>query len=363
MGTDYFSELQPLTFEGIKCNTPLVIAGPCSAETQEQVLRTAQELAAMGIKIFRAGIWKPRTKPGGFEGVGMCGLKWLREVKRETGMYVATEVATQEHVKAALKAEIDILWIGARTSANPFAMQEIADALQDRSDMTVLVKNPVNPDIELWIGGLERLYNSGIRRLGAIHRGFSTYGKHLYRNEPQWHIPIELHRRIPHLPILSDPSHLGGKRELLSPIAQQAMDMGFDGLIVESHCNPPKALSDSEQQVTPKDLNAILNTLVMRDTSPATENLTLLRQRIDLCDNELMEILNKRMEISREIGLFKKEHNIQVVQTKRYGEILNQRKLLAEKMGLNGDFVLTIMQAIHEESVNQQLKIINSSRK
>ena len=233
-----FSDLQPITFDGIDANKPLVIAGPCSAESEEQVINTAKGLAKSGIKIFRAGIWKPRTKPGGFEGIGMRGLLWMHQVKKETGMYTAIEVANREHVSAALDAGIDILWIGARTSANPFAMQEIADTLQGHPDATVLVKNPVNPDIELWIGALLRLYNAGIRRLGAIHRGFSTYGKHLFRNEPQWHIPIELHRRIPKLPIICDPSHMGGKRELIGPVSQQALDMGFDGLIIESHCNP-----------------------------------------------------------------------------------------------------------------------------
>ena len=298
-------DIKPLSFDGVNPDKPLVIAGPCSAESESQVLDTAKSLAKNGIKIFRAGIWKPRTKPGGFEGVGIKGLLWLQEVKKETGMLTATEVANHEHVVAALDSGVDILWIGARTSANPFAMQEIADALKGHNDVTVLVKNPVNPDIELWIGAMLRIYNAGVRRIGAIHRGFSTYGKHLFRNEPQWHIPIELHRRIPNLPILCDPSHMGGKRELIGPISQQALDMGFNGLIIESHCNPDCALSDAKQQVTPDSLNLIINTLVLRQTKQSTENLALLRQRIDECDNELLEVLSRRMAIAREIGQYK----------------------------------------------------------
>ena len=349
----------PLTFEGIDNSKPLIIAGPCSAESEEQVLSTARELAKNGIKIFRAGIWKPRTKPGGFEGIGMRGLLWLHEVKRETGMLVSTEVATHEHVVAALDAGVDILWIGARTSANPFAMQEIADALKGHPEATVLVKNPVNPDLELWIGALLRIYNAGIRRIGAIHRGFSTYGKHLYRNEPQWHIPIELHRRVHDIPIICDPSHMGGKRELIAPISQQALDMGYDGLMIESHCDPDSALSDKNQQITPEALNLIINTLVVREQKQSTENLALLRQRIDQCDNDLLELLNKRMLVAREIGQYKKEHNLQIVQADRYDDMMAKRVKLAQDMGMSGDFMKTVMQAIHEESVRQQMEIIS----
>ncbi len=352
-------DIEPLTFVGIDPKKPLVIAGPCSAESEEQVLNTARGLAKSGIKIFRAGIWKPRTKPGGFEGVGMKGLLWMQEVKKETGMLTATEVANREHVIAALDSGIDILWIGARTSANPFAMQEIADALRGHRGVTVLVKNPVNPDIELWIGAMLRLYNAGVRRIGAIHRGFSTYGDHLYRNEPQWHIPIELHRRVPNLPIICDPSHMGGKRELIGPISQQALDMGFNGLIIESHCNPDAALSDAKQQVTPESLNLIINTLVIRDTKQSTENLTLLRQHIDECDNDLLNILSRRMAISREIGQYKKEHNMQVVQAQRYSEMISDRSKQGQEMGMSAEFIETVMQAVHEESVRQQIEIIN----
>ncbi len=353
------NDIKPIKFCGVDSKRPVVIAGPCSAETEEQVMETAKDLAKNGVRIFRAGIWKPRTKPGGFEGVGSVGLTWLQEVKKETGMLVATEVANKQHVEEALNAGVDVLWIGARTSANPFAMQEIADSLVG-ADVPVLVKNPVNPDLELWIGAMQRIYNAGIRQIGAIHRGFSAYGKHLYRNMPQWHIPIELRRRMPELTLICDPSHIGGKRELVAPLSQQAMDMGFDGLIVESHCNPDSAWSDKSQQVTPEVLNFILNMLVVRDTTQTTESLTLLRQQIDQIDNDLLEALSKRMRISREIGQYKKEHSMPVVQTGRYDDILNSRAAAAEELGMNGDFMKTVYQAIHEESVRQQIEVLNN---
>lgn len=351
-------QLEPLKLEGIEEKRPLVIAGPCSAETEEQVMTTARQLTDKGIKIYRAGIWKPRTKPGGFEGVGVEGLSWLKQVKKETGMLVATEVATEKHVYECLKADIDILWIGARTTANPFAMQEIADALKG-VDIPVFVKNPVNPDLELWIGALERINNAGLKRLAAIHRGFSTYDKKIYRNLPQWHIPIEMRRRIPNLPILCDPSHIGGKRELIAPLCQQAMDLGFDGLIVESHCNPDKAWSDAAQQVTPDVLDYILNLLVIRDVTQSTENLNILRKQIDECDNELIQILSKRMRIAREIGTYKKEHDMAILQTGRYNEILDKRGSQGALCGMDSEFIKNVFEAIHEESVRQQMEIIN----
>lgn len=353
------NDIKPIKFCGVDSKRPVVIAGPCSAETEEQVMETAMDLAKNGVRIFRAGIWKPRTKPGGFEGVGSVGLTWLQEVKKETGMLVATEVANKQHVEEALNAGVDVLWIGARTSANPFAMQEIADSLVG-ADVPVLVKNPVNPDLELWIGAMQRIYNAGIRQIGAIHRGFSAYGKHLYRNMPQWHIPIELRRRMPELTLICDPSHIGGKRELVAPLSQQAMDMGFDGLIIESHCDPDSAWSDKSQQVTPEVLNFIINMLVVRDTTQTTESLTLLRQQIDQIDNDLLEALSKRMRISREIGQYKKEHSMPVVQTGRYDDILNSRAAAAEELGMNGDFMKTVYQAIHEESVRQQIEVLNN---
>lgn len=355
------NDLQPIA-TAQQVGRPIVIAGPCSAESEEQIMTTARALAEYGIKIFRAGIWKPRTKPGGFEGIGEPGLEWLKRVKEETGMLVSTEVANKAHVEAALNAGIDMLWIGARTSANPFAVQEIANSLNG-CDIPVMVKNPVNPDLELWIGAIERIYNAGIRRIAAIHRGFTVYGKHLYRNMPQWHIPIELHRRLPGLQIICDPSHMGGKRELIAPLSQQALDMGFDGLIIESHCDPDCALSDKSQQITPEVLNFILNTLVIRDNAQSTESLTLLRQQIDQIDNDLIEILAKRMRVSREIGQYKKDHSMQIVHTNRYDDILKSRVKLAEEMGMSGNFMKTVIEAIHEESVRQQIEVLNNRAK
>lgn len=351
------NDIQPITLPGIDPRRPLVIAGPCSAETEEQVLDTARSLAAEGIRICRAGLWKPRTKPGGFEGVGETGIPWLQRVKRETGMYTSTEVATREHVAAALKGGVDLLWIGARTAANPFAMQEIADALRG-ADVPVLVKNPVSPDLELWIGAIERIYNAGIRRIGAIHRGFTSIDKSLYRNHPMWAIPIELHRRLPHLPIFCDPSHIGGKRELIAPLSQQAMDLGFDGLIIEAHCSPDCAWSDKAQQVTPEALAYIIRNLVIRDESITTESLTELRSQIDKLDDQLLELLSRRMRVSRDIGQYKKEHNMPVLQTQRYEELLARRAGQAEQMGMDREFMRTVLQAIHEESIRQQMEVL-----
>ncbi len=351
-------ELESILLPGIDSKRPLLIAGPCSAETEEQVVTTAMQLASKGIKIFRAGIWKPRTKPGGFEGIGIEGLPWMRRVKKETGMYITTEVATAKHVEAALEAEMDMLWIGARTSANPFAVQEIADALQG-VNIPVLVKNPVNPDLELWIGAMERINNAGVKKIAAIHRGFSSYDKKIYRNLPQWHIPIELRRRIPNLPIFCDPSHIGGKRELVAPLCQQAMDLGFDGLIVESHCNPDCAWSDASQQITPDVLDYILNLLVIREEKQTTENLKELRRQIDDCDNDLIEVLAKRMRVSREIGTFKKEHDMTILQTGRYSEILEKRGAQGALCGMSAEFIKKVFEAIHEESVRQQMEIIS----
>ena len=335
---------------------PLLIAGPCSAESEKQVLDTACQLAELGVKVFRAGVWKPRTMPGGFEGVGSVGLSWLRRVKQQTGMYVATEVATEQHIVEALDAGVDMLWIGARTTASPFAMQQIADALQG-TDVPVLVKNPVNPDLELWIGALQRLYNAGVSRIAAVHRGFTSYEKHLYRNLPHWHIPIELRRRMPQIPIIGDPSHIGGRRELIAPLAQQALDLGFEGLIIESHCNPDAALSDAAQQVTPSMLREIMSQLVVREISQMTETLTELRRRIDGIDNQLLELLAERMRVSREIGAYKKEQNMPILQTQRYDEILHNRMAQAEALGVNPEFIKNVLQAIHEESVQQQVKL------
>lgn len=356
-------DLKSILLPDIDAEKPLIIAGPCSAETRGQTLDTARQLAKAGIKIFRAGIWKPRTKPGGFEGIGEQGLEWLKEVKNETGMYTATEVATPAHVEAALSAGVDMLWIGARTSANPFAVQEIADSIgRLNPEVPVLIKNPVNPDLELWIGAIQRFYNAGLRRLGAIHRGFSTYGRHIYRNMPQWHIPIELRLRLPELPIICDPSHIGGRRELIAPLSQEAFDMGFNGLIIESHCSPDEAWSDAAQQLQPEILQFVLSTLVIRDTRQTTENLDILRAQIDRIDNELLEVLARRMAVSRDIGRYKKEHRMPVVQSQRFNDIIRTRLESGRRMGIGSESLKTILLAIHDESVRQQIEIINDRK-
>jgi len=337
---------------------PFVIAGPCSAETEEQVMCTAKELADKGCHMFRAGVWKPRTKPGGFEGHGEPALKWMDQARKETGMLIGTEVATPEHVELAMKYGMDILWIGARTSANPFAMQALADAMKGIS-VPVLVKNPVNPDLELWIGALERLNAAGVDMLGAIHRGFSSFDKTIYRNLPMWQIPIELRRRIPELPIVCDPSHMGGKRELIAPLSQQALDLGFDGLMIESHCDPDKAWSDAKQQITPEVADFIVGMLVARESTYTTEGIKMLRKQIDELDNEVMEVLAKRMRVCREIGQYKKEHNMTVLQTGRYNEILDKRGAQGALCGMSAEFVKQVFEHIHEESVRQQIEIVN----
>lgn len=348
-------------FPGLKDKRPFIISGPCSAESEEQTLATARELADIGIKIFRAGIWKPRTKPGGFEGVGAIGLEWLAKVRRDTGMLTATEVATASHVEMAVNSGVNVVWIGARTTANPFAVQEIADALQSLGvDVPVLVKNPLNPDLDLWIGALERLYKAGIRRLGAIHRGFSAYDTHIYRNLPQWHIPIELRRRLPQLPIICDPSHIAGKRQLIEPLCQEAIDLDFNGLIIETHCCPDNALSDSAQQLTPAQLKNILEKLSYHEHKSSTEQLTELRREIDSIDNELLDILARRMAVSREIGEYKKKNDMPVFQVDRHDNIVKSRVKAASEMEMSEQFVRRLMSIVHEESVRQQLRIIRS---
>ncbi|MBQ2126990.1 MAG: bifunctional 3-deoxy-7-phosphoheptulonate synthase/chorismate mutase type II [Bacteroidaceae bacterium] len=341
------------------CAQPLVVAGPCSAESEEQVMQVATELSKRGVGIFRAGIWKPRTRPGCFEGVGKEGLPWLARVKRELGMCIATEVATAEHVEQALGAGVDLLWIGARTTANPFAVQEIADALRG-NDVPVLVKNPVNPDIELWIGAMERLNNAGITRLGAIHRGFSSYGEKCFRNAPQWQLPLELRRRLPQLPLICDPSHIAGKRELILSLSQQAMDLNFDGLMVETHCNPYCALSDARQQVTPDELMVILGKLVHRVAVVQNADFQAYREQIDEIDRELMGLLSKRMEIAREIGELKREKGMMVFQPLRYNEIMERYVKFCADGKLEVDALREIFEIIHSESIRQQLSVMNS---
>ena len=347
---------------GVDCSKPLMMAGPCSAETEEQVMDTAHQLSALGIKVFRAGIWKPRTRPNAFEGVGCEGLAWMRRVKEETGMKVAVEVANVKHVYEALKNAIDILWIGARTTANPFAVQEIADSLRG-VDLTVLVKNPVNPDVDLWIGALERINAAGITHIGAIHRGFSCYGKSAYRNDPYWQIPIELRRRVPGLRIINDPSHIGGKRELIKDLCQTAIDLDFDGLFVESHCDPDSAWSDAAQQITPQQLGKILQNLILRQQEVDKKNsITLeeLRMQIDKLDDEVLQIMEQRMAISQKIGIFKKENNVTILQTNRWSELLQNRINVGISKGLDEVFIKKIYSAIHEASIQHQKTVMNS---
>ena len=343
-------------------NHPLVIAGPCSAETEEQVLKIAHELKDSDATIFRAGIWKPRTRPGGFEGVGEIGLKWLQKAKAETGLLIATEVATAAHVKLALAHDIDVLWIGARTTANPFAVQEIADALQG-TDKIVLLKNPVNPDLSLWIGGLERLYNADIKKLGVIHRGFSTYEKTKYRNNPEWQIAIDLQNRFPDLPLICDPSHITGKRAMIQEVSQQALDLNYDGLIIETHIDPDNAWSDAAQQVTPAALKQMFVNLRVRkvsdDESEYNQKMAKLRLQIDEFDGKLLEILGNRMKVADKIGVLKKEKNVAILQNQRWNEILGKMILEGEEKGLSNEFVMHLFKAIHQESIVHQEKVIN----
>ena len=336
---------------------PMVIAGPCSAESEEQVLETARGLSAEGIHVFRAGIWKPRTHPGCFEGVGSEGLKWLRKVQQETGMKVCTEVASEKHVYECIKYGVDMVWVGARTSANPFLMQEIADALKD-TDIPVLVKNPVNPDLDLWIGALERLNRAGVRKLGVIHRGFSTADKTEYRNNPGWQLAIDLAARYPGIPFFADPSHMGGDRKWIKDLSQRALDLGFDGLMIESHCNPDVALSDARQQLVPQALGSMLSSLTVRERDSMDkeyrEGIDQLRAQIDILDENLLYLLKSRMEISSRIGQYKKDHNIFIVQTARWDSLLEKAIARGAEWGLSEKFIREVFGAIHEESVRVQ---------
>ncbi|MDG2109293.1 MAG: bifunctional 3-deoxy-7-phosphoheptulonate synthase/chorismate mutase type II [Flavobacteriaceae bacterium] len=342
---------------------PLVIGGPCSAETEEQVLKIAHELKNTDVTVYRAGIWKPRTRPGMFEGVGAIGLGWLKKVKEETGLLTATEVANKDHVKLALENDVDILWIGARSTVSPFIMQEIADALEG-TDKIVLVKNPVNPDLALWLGGVERLYSSKINRLGLIHRGFSTYEKTKYRNIPEWQIAIEVKNKFPDLPIICDPSHIAGRRDLIFDISQAALDLNFDGLMIETHWDPDNAWSDSAQQVTPSRLVEIMRDLKVREKTTDEEayqnELNNLRAQIDVVDQTLLDTLGKRMNVALEIGALKKSNNVAVLQNKRWNEILGKMILEGQERQLSEEFILRVFKAIHQESINKQEKILNT---
>ena len=348
--------------DDLSLNHPLVVAGPCSAETEDQVLKIAHELKDSDVNYFRAGIWKPRTRPGNFEGVGALGLKWLQKVKAETGMKTATEVANAAHVKLALEHDIDLLWIGARSTVSPFIVQEIAEALEG-TDKIVLVKNPVNPDLALWLGGIERLYAADIKNLGVIHRGFSTYEKTRYRNNPEWQIAIELQNRFPDLPLICDPSHITGKRDMIFEVSQTALDLNFNGLMIETHTDPDKAWSDAAQQVTPKTLIKLMEDLKIRkatDTEADYRNsLNTLRTQIDVIDHQLIDILGKRMKIADAIGELKKDKNVAVLQSKRWNEILGKMILEGEQNKLSEEFILRVFKAIHQESINHQEKIMN----
>ncbi len=349
--------------DDFKLSHPLVIAGPCSAETEAQVLSIAHELKDSDVSVFRAGIWKPRTRPGGFEGVGEIGLKWLQKAKAETGLLMGTEVATAAHCKLALEHDIDVLWVGARTTANPFAVQEIADTLKG-TDKIVLIKNPVNPDLALWLGGVERLYMAGIKKLGVIHRGFSTYEKTKYRNIPEWQIAIELQNKFPDLPLIIDPSHITGNRNMILEVTQEALDLNYDGMIIETHIDPDNAWSDAAQQVTPAALKQIFKDLKVRklndDTDIFAQKMSKLRANIDVLDANLLDLLGKRMKVADEIGQVKKEANVAVLQNSRWIEI--QEKMIAEgaKKGLSDEFIVKLIKAIHQESITHQEKIINA---
>lgn len=346
-----------------KHERPYIIAGPCSAETEEQVLKTAHALSKQNIDLYRAGIWKPRTSPGSFEGVGVEGLGWLKKVKQETGLKVTTEVAKREHVFEALKAGIDVLWLGARTTVNPFAVQEVADAIRG-VDIPVLIKNPINPDFKLWVGAIKRIYNAGITKIGVIHRGFSYFGDTQYRNVPRWQIPIDLMREFPDLTFICDNSHICGRRDILEPVAQKAMDLNFDGLMTEVHPDPDNAWSDAKQQITPNVFQDLVHNLVYRNpsTTDRTFNATLdhLRQDIDEIDNEILNLLGKRMKIVEQIGMYKKENNISILQPSRWGELLEAAVEKGNQRGLSEAFITNFLKAIHQESISHQERVMNT---
>lgn len=355
--------LEPIS-SWTKVERPLIISGPCSAETEEQMVATAKQIAATGkVHALRAGIWKPRTRPGQYEGAGEEGLKWLIRAKQETGLPVATEVANAAHVEACLKAGVDILWVGARTTVNPFSVQEVADALKG-VDVPVLVKNPINPDVELWLGALERINKAGITKLAAIHRGFSSFEKGPFRNAPMWDLAIELKTRVPDLDIVCDPSHIAGNRDLIALISQKALDLDMAGLMIESHINPDAAWSDAKQQVTPARLAKIIDELVVRtqtvDNKAFKDTLSILREQIDHLDDEIMQKLANRMKISEKIGQYKKENNVTILQVNRWEEIIQTRIALCKAMGLSEEFTTELLKLIHHESIQIQTKVMNS---
>ena len=352
-----------LWLDDFNLSHPLVIAGPCSAETEGQMLNIANQLKDTDVSVFRAGIWKPRTRPGMFEGVGAIGLKWLKRVKDETGLLTSTEVANANHVNLALENDVDILWIGARSAVSPFIVQEIADSLRG-TDKIVLLKNPVNPDLSLWFGGVERLYSADIKKIGVIHRGFSTSSKSKFRNNPEWQIPIEFQNKFPDIPLICDPSHICGRRDLIHDVSQKSLDLNFDGLMIETHVDPDSAWSDAAQQITPSTLIQLMKELKIRRGNFQEEDyikkLSNYRAKIDMIDNDLVDILGKRMNLSDKIGKLKKDKNVAVLQSKRWNEILGKMILEGKDNGLSEEFVLKIFKAIHQESINHQNKILKN---
>jgi chorismate mutase len=350
--------------EALLQKRPLIISGPCSAETEEQVIQTATRLAATGkVDILRAGIWKPRTRPGSFEGIGTKGLPWLQQAKKESGLPVAVEVATAKQVEDALHFGVDVLWIGARTTVNPFSVQDVADALKG-IDVPVLIKNPINPDLELWIGAVERVANAGIKNIGLIHRGFSSYGNTEYRNAPMWHLAIEMKRRNPGMLLINDPSHICGRRDILMDVAQKAIDLDFDGLIIESHIDPDNAWSDAKQQVTPERLGEMISSIVWRTEEIDSEELHAvmekMRQQINQLDDELLQLIGQRMKVADKIGQYKKDNNITILQTNRWNAILERAYQRGDKLGLSQEFITKYFDAVHMESINHQNKIMNA---
>ncbi len=361
------NKLEPINKWPVYRQRPLVVSGPCSAESEQQLMQTARALAAGGrTDVLRAGIWKPRTRPGAFEGMGSPALKWLKKAQEETGIMAATEVATAHHVYEALKYGLSCIWIGARTTANPFAVQEIADALEG-SGICVLIKNPVNPDPDLWLGAIERIYKSGITRIGAIHRGFSSYEKNGYRNSPLWMIPLEMKQKLPDLPMICDPSHICGNRSMLSEVAQRAMDLNFDGLMIETHIDPDSALSDAAQQITPDGLGILLGNLIMRNQEPAESaqlpRLAELRNKIDIFDEQLLQILEQRMSVARDIARHKRLMGFSVLQSGRWAEVMEKNLLSAREKGLGKEFIRHLFRFIHQESIQQQSRIMNPGEK
>ena len=349
--------------DDMELSHPLLIAGPCSAETETQVLEIAKELKATDTNVYRAGIWKPRTRPGNFEGVGSLALDWLKKVKKDTGILTTTEVANPNHVELALQNNIDILWIGARTTVNPFIIQEIAESLKG-TDKIILIKNPVNPDLSLWLGAIERFYNLNVKNIGAIHRGFSTYEKTKYRNNPEWQIAIDLQRKLPDLPLILDPSHIAGRRDLIFDLCQTALDLNYDGLMIETHNDPDNAWSDAKQQITPKKLKKITKNLKLRKVSNDDEvyqnQLNKLRAQINLHDDQLINILGKRMSVAKKIGSLKRRNNVAVLQSKRWNQILEKMIIEGKENKLSEEFIKKVFKAIHQESINNQDEIINN---